>query len=306
MISLTVILTCYNEGSLLNEALYSLYNQTDNEFNIIVVNDCSPDETTNLICKNITINDGINVIWNKTNLGLSGARNIAFENMRSDVAICLDGDDTLPWDAIANIRSMFNLNPEADFIFGDYIIRYIESGYSVRIDCSDIADKNGIVSPQHLANNWKLLGTTPCKKRLWQTLGGYSMEFSNTCQDVDFWQRAILSGARGLYCSSIIYNWNMSIKGMNNTKAHLEDLLLCYYKNIDFIIKYSKHSKDGFSISLKHKDYQKIKEWALSRIKKGEFTFLAILFSICPQALSPILCNLYGFVKLNWSKIKSK
>ena len=85
MTTLTAIITCYKEGNLLNEALSSLFNQSDTDFDIILVNDCSPDETTNQICNRFINSEKVKVIWNEVNLGLSGSRNKAFENLENDV-----------------------------------------------------------------------------------------------------------------------------------------------------------------------------------------------------------------------------
>jgi glycosyltransferase involved in cell wall biosynthesis len=289
--TITAIITCYKEGNLLNEALNSLYNQRDKDFNIILVNDCSPDETTNQICKSISNNEKIVVIRNEVNLGLSGSRNIAFNNMESEVAVFLDADDTLPYDAIFNIRAAFDLHPEADFIFGNYRMHYIEKDFFEIINCSIIADEKGQLSPYRLAETWKLLGTSPCKKKLWQMVGGYSLEFSNTCQDVDFWQRAILSEAKGYYINSEIYIWNRFDEGMN---ASLENRIAydnCNYKNIEFYIRYSRDISKSFFILIEKKDYRRIKVLALYGLKNKKVSLFHILVVLSPSFFVPLICK---------------
>ena len=120
MTTITTIITCYREGELIYKALDSLFNQNDTDFNIILVNGCSPDETTNRVCKEIEKSKKVLVIWNEVNLGMGISRNSAFEKLTTDVAVFLDADDTLPPNTIANIRSSFNAHPDADFVFGNY------------------------------------------------------------------------------------------------------------------------------------------------------------------------------------------
>ncbi len=298
MTTITAVITCYREGELIYKALDSLNNQTEHDFKIIIVNGCSPDETTNRVCKEIEKSKKADVIWNEVNLGMGISRNSAFEKLTTDVAVFLDADDTLPPDAIANIRLTFNKYPEADFVFGNYKLCDLDQNKEKTIDCSLLTDKNGVLSPSLLANNWKLLGSSPCKKSLWTKIGGYSLEFSNTANDVDFWQRAILAGAKGYFVNANIYNWNRSITGLNSAPAFLTALEICNYRNIDFVIKYSDIYKEGFNIALTHKDYQKIKEWAKYEItNRNNQTVLAITFNLCPIIFVPFLCDGYRILK---------
>ncbi len=50
MDTISVVITCYQEGNLLRRAFASLGDQSDKDFDIVIVNDASPDETTNAVC----------------------------------------------------------------------------------------------------------------------------------------------------------------------------------------------------------------------------------------------------------------
>jgi glycosyltransferase involved in cell wall biosynthesis len=298
MITISAVINCYNEGELILNALNSLYAQTDRDFTIILVNDCSPDETTNRVCKEIESSNKVELIWNDVNKGHGVSRNVAFENMTTEVAVFLDADDTLPPNAIATIRNCFNLQPEADFVYGNYELHNIEENTYEIVDCSVITNKQGWLSPFLLANNWRLVGSSPCKKSLFQKTGGYDPVYSNTTNDVDFWQRAILAGAKGYYINDSIYNYNRSIQGINLSPAFLKAMESCYYKNIDFIILYSNIYKEGFNLALKNNNYHKIKEWAIHEIRvKKNHTLFAIVFYFCPMFLLRILSKTYLVAK---------
>ncbi len=293
MTTLTAVINCYREGELIYKALESLYKQTDKDFVILIVNDCSPDEITNSVCNEIELSKKAKLIRNNVNMGHGLSRNTAFANTNTDAIVFLDADDTLPIDAIERIRRVFDLNPDADFVYGNYLKNYIETEISEIVDCSVLTDQNGKLSPYKLANNWKFLGSSPCKKNAWQRIGGYAQEFSNTTNDIDFWQRVILSGANGYYVNDIIYNYNQSVNGINNSDAFLNALSKCMYKNIDFTIKYSNNYKRGLDIALKNKDYKKIKEWAKFEVKRNKRNFLTGIFFITPSFLLPLLCIVF-------------
>jgi glycosyltransferase involved in cell wall biosynthesis len=294
MTALCVVITCYKEGELLNYAIDSLSAQTDRDFRTVIVNGCSPDEATNRVCSEIQDAGKALIIRDEANKGLGFSRNNAFEKITEDVVVFLDADDTLPFNAIACIRETFDKHPEADFIFGNYEVRNINNELTETVDCSKLANIDGYLSPDKLATDWKLLGTSPCRKRLWQKIGGYDLQFSNTANDVDFWQRAILAGASGYFCDTTIYNWNRSVHGQNSTKEFLIDLEKCNYKNIDFVIRYSGYYKDGLSLAVRNKNYSKAKDWGCySFMTRNIRTITTALFCFCPLFLLPLLVNLY-------------
>jgi glycosyltransferase involved in cell wall biosynthesis len=236
----SIIITCYKEGILLLNAIKSLEKQTSKNFETIIINDNSQDNETNSICRKLE-SDGFFVIWHSTNTGLSGSRNTGFLHSRNEIIIPLDADDTLPEDAVEIILSTFQKYPKADFVFGDYRIKYAESFEEEIRSCKKLTDENNLLNPKTLSfPEWTLLGTSPCKKQLWKKLNGYNLVFTNTCQDVDFWMRATVEGACGVYTGKIIYNWHLSKSGMNHS-VNIEELNIMKLFNYSFFLKFSEN-----------------------------------------------------------------
>ena len=227
---LSLIVTCYKEGELIKRAIKSIENQSVKGFEVLLINDCSPDEVTNRICQELAQELVINVVFRKENGGLSASRNTGFEVMKGKIAIPLDADDELPHKAIEDILNTFNTFPQADMVFGNYKI--IHHDKNEVVDCGIIANNLEISLPS-LAQNWNLLGTSPCTKALWEAIGGYSSAYTNTVQDVDFWRRAFLKGAKGFFTNTIIYNWFRADNGMNN-QVKEEDYLPLRLESLPF------------------------------------------------------------------------
>jgi glycosyltransferase involved in cell wall biosynthesis len=241
---ISILITCYKEGELLLRAIESVQNQSVQGFEVIVINDCSPDPKTNEICQNLKAQAYV-VIFHLENGGLSAARNTAFETMSGKIAIPLDADDTLPTDAVKHTLAAMNETPDADMVFGDYLLISDDNGNSERIECSDLTSSVRLLDPEKLARNWKLMGTSPCTKKLWQQLNGYSLTFSNTVQDVDFWRRAALNGMKGKYTPNILYHWYRADSGMNNSVSE-EQYLLLRLESLPFYDKF--HPEYGIDI----------------------------------------------------------
>jgi hypothetical protein len=78
-IKISVIIPCYNQGLFLKEACDSLINQTFTDFEVIIVNDGSIDETEK-IALSICNEDSRFRYYSKENGGLSSARNIGLKH----------------------------------------------------------------------------------------------------------------------------------------------------------------------------------------------------------------------------------
>jgi glycosyltransferase involved in cell wall biosynthesis len=222
MFKLSVIICVYNEGESLIEALRSLYNnEIYPETEVIIVDDCSTNPVTQRILKLLAKFTRYKVIYSTSNLGLSNSRNLGFINATTDYILPLDADDVFPASTLDIVYETFSKNPDADFIVGNYYLINVQSGEKELIDCSTIATQNQI-DINKLAIEWTLLGTSPCKKTTWESVGGYALKYSYSVQDVDFWIRVLKKGNKGFYLNEPVYTWYKSATGMNMTFKSLE------------------------------------------------------------------------------------
>lgn len=213
--SISVVMVCYNEGKLLQRALDSVFAQSDKDFELVVVKNASTCEETARICRELEGRPGVRVEWRATNDGNAVGRNHGFRVAAGDLLIPFDADDVLPPHVVATERAAFAGHPEADFVFGDYYLRNVETGEGRLIDCSALTDAQGWLDGRSFAQGRMFLGSSPCRRALWQRVGGYRGSMYGW-QDVDFWMRVIASGARGLYVKSTLYEWYRSGSGVNS------------------------------------------------------------------------------------------
>ena len=90
----SVIVPVYNVSKFLHRCLDSIINQTLQEIEIIIVNDCSPDPLDDEICKEYATRDG-RIIYHKhkKNKGLGGARNTGIKTASGEYIGFVDSDD---------------------------------------------------------------------------------------------------------------------------------------------------------------------------------------------------------------------
>ena len=102
---LTVFTPAYNRAYTLHKCYESLKRQTNKNFKWLIVDDGSTDNTKELVMKWKNESDfEIKYIYKK-NGGMHTAHNIAYENIDTELNVCIDSDDYLTDDAVEIITS---------------------------------------------------------------------------------------------------------------------------------------------------------------------------------------------------------
>jgi glycosyltransferase involved in cell wall biosynthesis len=91
---ISIIIPCYNQAHYMNEALQSVFDQTYENWECIIVNDGSFDDTEKIAKKWIAKDTRFNYLY-KENGGVSSARNLGIEKAKGDFFQFLDSDDFL-------------------------------------------------------------------------------------------------------------------------------------------------------------------------------------------------------------------
>lgn len=88
----SVVIPTYNRADLLPRAIKSVLNQTFQNFELIIVDDGSVDDTKRIVKKFIKMSNKINYIYQE-NRGESAARNLGKEKTKGNYIAFLDSDD---------------------------------------------------------------------------------------------------------------------------------------------------------------------------------------------------------------------
>ena len=96
----SIIIPCYNQGLFLEETLQSVFNQIYTDWECLIVNDGS-DDNTEEIALNWTDKDSRFRYFLKKNEGVSSARNFGLHKAKGDFIQFLDSDDLIAEDKIS-------------------------------------------------------------------------------------------------------------------------------------------------------------------------------------------------------------
>lgn len=88
---ISVLLPAHNASSFIAEAIQSVLKQTEKQFELIVIDDCSCDQTGDIV--NAISDDRIKVIRNTENLGVAHSLNKGLQKARGEFIARMDADD---------------------------------------------------------------------------------------------------------------------------------------------------------------------------------------------------------------------
>lgn len=107
----SIITPSYNSEKFIEETIKSVIKQTYNNWEMIIVDDCSTDKTCEIVNKWMSKDNRIKLIRQERNSGAAASRNVALENSKGRFIAYLDADDIwLPSKLSKQIKFMTDIN----------------------------------------------------------------------------------------------------------------------------------------------------------------------------------------------------
>lgn len=124
----SIIIPCFNQQTFLSEALNSVKDQIYQNWECILVDDGSTDNSQ-LIAQQYVSADRRFMYFYKINEGVSVARNFGIKQSKGEYILPLDGDDKISPNYIVEIMNMFKKCPEAKMVSSKACFFGEKSGY---------------------------------------------------------------------------------------------------------------------------------------------------------------------------------
>ena len=103
----SIIMPAYNAEKYIEEAIYSVLAQTHKEWELIIIDDCSSDNTEQIVLKYVSKDTRIRYLKNPVNLGVSKSRNLGIKKSKNDWIAFLDSDDCWENDKLEKQLKLF-------------------------------------------------------------------------------------------------------------------------------------------------------------------------------------------------------
>ena len=118
---ISIIIPLYNKGKYIKNTIDSILSQNFDDFEIVVVNDGSTDNSLEIVSR--IQSDKIH-IYTKENGGPASARNYGVREANGDWIMILDADDSLEPDALKVFHHLINKEPVCNFFCCNHYIQY--------------------------------------------------------------------------------------------------------------------------------------------------------------------------------------
>lgn len=115
---ITVVMPNYNGHRFVEQAIDSVIAQTYSNFELIVVDDCSTDNSLQLIQKKASLDNRIKILALKKNAGVANARNVGIAAAKGKYIAFLDNDDLWVEDKLE--RQLMLAEKGADIVYCSY------------------------------------------------------------------------------------------------------------------------------------------------------------------------------------------
>ena len=178
----SVIIPTYNREKVIGRSINSVLNQTYQNFEIIVIDDCSQDDTETVI--NAYQDNRIHYVRNERNLGAAGSRNAGMKLAQGEYIAFQDSDDE--WHPGKLEKQIRAIEADTETAEGEagmvYCQAYKELGGMMRrfpAEDTPMEYKTGNILSTFLFVSLASTQTIMIKKKVWEEIGGFHEELKN-------------------------------------------------------------------------------------------------------------------------------
>jgi glycosyltransferase involved in cell wall biosynthesis len=233
--ALSIVMCTYNTEKYLKESIDSILKQSYENFELIIVNDGSTDNTHEVL-KRYSCNKRIK-IYNNSHVGLSKSRNFGI-NKSSGEYICFhDADDIMLEKRLEHSINYVNIYKEIDVFYGSYIIVDAQLDIKKRVD----AIKYSLMQQYKQKYSIFSAGTSVVKKDIFLNMGFFDSNYEYVC-DLDWAERMFNKGVKFMPIEEyfIYYRRHSNAMGIKDRELQQQqeaevfkrvNILLSVYKN---------------------------------------------------------------------------
>jgi hypothetical protein len=211
----TIVIPCFNQGEFINDALLSIFEQTADGYDIVIVDDGSDDGTTPEILDSLRL-PRVDVV-HQENVGLPGARNRGIAAARGAYVVTLDADDELDPEYVEKLAAVLDEDDTKGFahcwahVFGDYEAIWATRPFN---------------RYQMLLSN-SVVGCVMLRKTAWEAVGGYDETMLEGNEDWDLWIRLSEAGfGNGQITEPLFWYRKHGVTMSVETEARYEAVLM--------------------------------------------------------------------------------
>lgn len=270
---ISIIVPCYNQAQYLSETLLSVLNQDFQDWECLIINDGSPDNTEE-VAKEWVAKDNRFKYLPKPNTGVSDTRNYGIRQAKGEYILPLDSDDKIDNLYIKKALEVFETIPDTKLVYSDIIL------FGKR--------NKEIVLPEYnfesLLFENILFSSAIFRRSDFIKTNGYNTNMANGLEDWDFWISFLNKDDKVIKING--FHFFYRIKDISRSTAidgdQNEDLLLQIFKNhSDLYLKYLNPIRDHIKADYykeRYYLYKNSKEFKVGSIFYAPKAFIKKIF----------------------------
>lgn len=230
MPKVSIILPTYNGQAYIEEAIKSILNQTFEDFELIVVDDCSTDHTPSLL-ESFKLQDSrVKIITNKHNLKLPASLNVGHRMAQGEYLTWTSDDNILHSDFLEHLVTVLETSSE-DVVYSDFNVINDQSEH-LRVYK---------VSPVSLLPFENGIGASFLyRKEVFQKFN-YNEDLHGI-EDYDFWVRAA-NHFKFKHISEVLYSYRIHKNSLTSKIGQNEAARKAFDNNLRIVLKNFKMFK---------------------------------------------------------------
>lgn len=229
---ISIIVPVYNASRFLHKTIDSVLKQTFSDFELILIDDCSTDNSFEIMCEYEANDNRIRVFKNEQNMGVSYTRNFGVSKARFDYVALIDSDDMWTDDKLEKQVELIKAYPDTDLCYtGAAFIdtNEVMSDFVFRVP-TDVTYK------KLLKQNVISCSSVLIKREL---LIKYPMAHDGMHEDFAVWLSVLKNGgtAKGIDEPLLVYRVDKDSKSGNKFKSMLMTYRVYKYMGLNIFLR---------------------------------------------------------------------
>jgi glycosyltransferase involved in cell wall biosynthesis len=225
---ISIVLPCYNGEKFLAKSIQSCIDQEYQNWELILVDDCSTDNSRNIMRDFEKKDCRIKVIQNQKNLKLPASLNAGFEQAQGKYFTWTSDDNYYLPDCLKELLESLHIN-QADAVYsGRYIIDKNDSFVS----------ESYPIDPENMICQSVAGASFLYRREVHEVLYGYDTSMF-LIEDYDFWLRMYLTGFKIITLNKLLYVYRTHSDSLSLKRAQ-EVYAKCYRRVLDNIVYLDK------------------------------------------------------------------
>jgi glycosyltransferase involved in cell wall biosynthesis len=229
-VTVSVIIPAFGTAEYISETLSSVFAQTFKDYEVIVINDGSPDseELERLLAPFME-----RIVYsNQENRGLAGARNTGIRISRGKFLAFLDSDDCWLPEYLAHQMELFNQTPALDIVYSDALF-FGDPALAGKTFMQKYPSIGPVTMEGLIKEDCQVIVSCALVRRQAVVSAGLFDESLRSCEDYDLWLRILHRGGRMAYQNKVLGRYRTRPNSLSQNRIKMSESLVAVYEKAE-------------------------------------------------------------------------